>query len=274
MKKRLWMAVGIICVLGVVLIGMSLVGEKEAENEQQDAYEVLQEAIEKVDEEPTAEEHTAEEILEEKYLELEKKYEIEIPRKNLEIEEIQETSNEDIYAWIYVPGTMINYPIVQHPNDDTYYLNRNLDGSVGYPGCIYSESYNQKDFSDAHTVLYGHNMKNGTMFGSLHQYEDSEFFEQQPFFYIYTEDDIFVYQIFRAYRYTDEHLLLNYTTQVEVGFEEYLNSMREYKTLIDNVNEDLMADLTAKDKICTLSTCIKNQDDFRYLVQGVLCDAE
>ncbi len=269
MKKKLWMAVGIICALGAIFLGMSLFTEKSAEKEQQNVYEKLQDKIEEV-----KDERTAAELLEEKYLALEEKYSIEIPRKNLDFEELRETVNADIYAWIYLPETVIDYPIVQHPSDDTYYLNRNLDGSSGYPGCIYSESYNKKDFSDAHTVLYGHNMKNGTMFGSLHQYEDSEFFEKQPFFYIYTEDDIFVYQIYRAYRYTSEHLLLNYTTQVEAGFEEYLNSIREYKTLIDNTDEVLLEGLTAKDQICTLSTCIKGQDEFRYLVQGVLCNAD
>ena len=100
-----------------------------------------------------------------------------IPDLEVDIQKLQETENPDIYAWIYIPGTKVNYPVLQHPTDDTYYLNYNIDGSKGLPGCIFSEkAYNGKDFSDHNTVLYGHNMKNGTMFGCLHKYEDMQYY--------------------------------------------------------------------------------------------------
>ena len=104
---------------------------------------------------------------------------IPIPDLEVDLQNLRETVNPDIYAWIYVPGTKVNYPVLQHETDDTYYLNYNIDGTKGYPGCIYSEKkYNSKDFTDANAVLYGHNMKNGTMFGSIHRYEDQEFFNE------------------------------------------------------------------------------------------------
>ena len=84
-------------------------------------------------------------------------------------------TNEDVYAWITVPGTVIDYPILQHATDNTYYLNYNIDGSYGYPGCIYTENMNSKEFTDNNTVIYGHNMKNGTMFAGLHKFEDAAF---------------------------------------------------------------------------------------------------
>lgn len=71
--------------------------------------------------------------------------------------------NPDVYAWITVPGTEIDYPILQHPSDNSYYLMHNIDGSYGYPGCIYTENLNSKDFTDNNTVIYGHNMKNDSM---------------------------------------------------------------------------------------------------------------
>ena len=79
--------------------------------------------------------------------------------------------NPDVYAWITVPGTEIDYPILQHPSDNSYYLMHNIDGSYGYPGCIYTENLNSKDFTDNNTVIYGHNMKNGSMFAQLHKFE-------------------------------------------------------------------------------------------------------
>ena len=103
---------------------------------------------------------------------------ITVPEKNLDWDELYKT-NEHIYAWIYIPNTNVDYPVLQHPEDDTFYLERNLDGSWGYPGCIYSEHrYNTMDWTDFNTLLYGHNMKNGTMFKTLHNFEDSTFFEE------------------------------------------------------------------------------------------------
>lgn len=71
--------------------------------------------------------------------------------------------NPDVYAWITVPGTEIEYPILQHPSDNSYYFMHNIDGSYGYPGCIYTENLNSKDFADNNTVIYGHDMKNDSM---------------------------------------------------------------------------------------------------------------
>ena len=65
-----------------------------------------------------------------------------------------------------------NYPVVQGGDDDTYYLNHTIDGTEGYPGSIYTERINAKDFSDFNTVIYGHNMKDGSMFMGLHNFED------------------------------------------------------------------------------------------------------
>jgi hypothetical protein len=75
--------------------------------------------------------------------------------------------NEDVYAWITVEGTVIDYPILQHPTDNSRYLDYNIDGSYGYPGCIYTENMNSKDFRDRNTVIYGHNLKNGAMLPNL-----------------------------------------------------------------------------------------------------------
>lgn len=72
--------------------------------------------------------------------------------------------NPDVYAWIDVPGTEISYPVLQSAEDISYYLEHTIEGEKTLPGAIYSENYNSKDFSDYNTILYGHNMRNGTMF--------------------------------------------------------------------------------------------------------------
>ena len=150
---------------------------------------------------------------------------IPVPEKEIDFADLQENVNPDIYAWIYIPDTQVDYPVLQHSTDNYYYLNYNLDGSKGYPGCIYTEDYNEKDFSDPNTVIYGHNMKNGTMFAGLHKFEDSEYFAEHPYVYIYTEERLYVYEIFAAYESGNEHILYNNDFTSEYVYSKYLEEI-------------------------------------------------
>ena len=164
---------------------------------------------------------------------------IEIPDLDVDIANLQETVNPDIYAWIYVPGTKVNYPVLQHPSDDSYYLNYNLDGTKGYPGCIYTEkTYNSKDFTDGNTVLYGHNMKNGTMFGSIHRYEDSKFFEENPYIFVYTPERLLCYRIIAAYEHEAEHLLYNHNFDDSDVLLWYFSNVKLQKSINNNFLEE------------------------------------
>ena len=84
--------------------------------------------------------------------------------------------NPDIYAWITIPDTVIDYPIVQSSEDNAYYLNHSAEKTDSASGAIYSENYNKKNFDDPITLLYGHNMKDGSMFAGLHKYEEDTYF--------------------------------------------------------------------------------------------------
>lgn len=176
--------------------------------------------------------------------------------------------NKDVYAWITVPGTVIDYPILQHATDNTYYLNYNIDGSYGYPGCIYTENLNSKDFTDNNTVIYGHNMKNGSMFSGLHKFEDANFFKEHTQVLIYTPEKEYVYTIFAAYIYDDRHLLYSFDFANEQVYATYLEDIQNMRSMNAQLREDIT--VTAKDKIITLVTCIGNQPDKRLLVQAVL----
>ena len=196
-----------------------------------------------------------------------------IPDKTVDFADLQENTNADIYAWIHIPDTQIDYPVLQHPTDNTYYLDYNLDGSRGYPGCIYTEDYNSKDFTDPNTVVYGHNMKNGTMFAGLHRYSDSEYLEEHPYVYIYTEDGLLVYEIFAAYESDDEHILYAHDGFAdEKVFGKYIEEIFGVRSMGSVLKED--AEVTPQSRILTLSTCISNRPDNRFLVQGVLLNGE
>lgn len=184
--------------------------------------------------------------------------------------EYLKTLNEDIYAWITVPGTIIDYPILQHPTDDSYYLHHNLDGSYGYPGCIYTESLNTKDFEDPNTVIYGHNMKAGTMFAELHKFEDGEFFSANDEVVIYLPEKTLHYQIFAAYVYDDRHLLYSFDFSDEDVYASYLKSIYDIRDMSANINREIT--VTEENKIITLVTCMPGEANAekRLLVQAVL----
>ena len=196
----------------------------------------------------------------------------EAPDKGIDWDKLHET-NADIYAWIYVPGTSVDYPVLQHPTDNEFYLMHNLDKSYGYPGVIYTENYNSKDFTDPNTVLYGHNMDNTTMFSTLHKFSDPQMVETPHYIYIYTEDGrTLVYEIFAAYEYPSIHLLLNFDVKNEYIFDQYLRNISYMDitgTGIANIRHDITPDVS--DRIITLSTCTTDHDaSERFLVVGVL----
>lgn len=192
---------------------------------------------------------------------------IKVPDKELDWNRMKET-NGDIYAWICIPGTNVDYPIVQHPEDNAYYLGHNLDDSEGYPGCIFTENYNTKDFKDRNTVIYGHDMNDRTMFDTLHDYEDEAFFQENRYLYIYLPDKVLVYDIFAAYESGAEHILSSHNFDNEARAQEYLDEVFQMRNMGAHFREGVQVGV--QNHIVTLSTCIDLKPDSRYLVQGVL----
>lgn len=191
-----------------------------------------------------------------------------IPVKFAELQQV----NPDVYAWITVPGTEIDYPILQHASDNSYYLMHNIDGSYGYPGCIYTEDLNSKDFTDNNTVIYGHNMKNGSMFAQLHKFEDPDFFNENREVLIYLPDEVLHYTIFAAHIYDDRHLLYSFDFSDPDVYQKYLDSVFSTRDMSANIDKDMT--VTKDDRIVTLVTCIGSQPNNRLLVQAVLTDRE
>lgn len=281
---RLW-KVMLVLFLAAAVIGLwVVVVQARRQNQAQERMEQLAESVSARAEEQASSteasvavkedppEETAVQEAEENPLRALEEMGIPIPEKEIDFVQLQEEVNPDIYAWIYIPDTQIDYPVLQHPTDNLYYLEYNLDGSRGYPGCIYTEDYNKRDFSDPNTVIYGHNMKNGTMFAGLHMFEDSEYFEEHPYVYIYTEEKLYVYEIFAAYESGNEHILYNNDFTSEYVYSKYLENIFSLRTMNSNRKDNVT--VTTEDRIVTLSTCVANKSDRRYLVQGVLLNGD
>lgn len=177
--------------------------------------------------------------------------------------------NPDIYAWITVPGTVIDYPVLQKSDTedlyDNYYLDHTADLSEGLPGAIYSQPVNRLDFSDSVTVLYGHNMKNGTMFSGLHAFADPDFFRENTQVIIYTPQQTLTYEIFAATDFSDALLPYEYDFTQDTGIQRYLGDVEESK---GNFREGTRIPEGAK--ILTLSTCYSDREDRRLLIHAVL----
>ena len=181
--------------------------------------------------------------------------------------------NPDLYAWIRIDGTVIDNPVAQSSNSDqNYYLHHNYLGNYEFAGTIYSQKHNTKYFIDRVTVLYGHNMLNGTMFADLHKFSDEDFFEEHDSINIYIDGHILTYKIFAAYEYDDRHILNSFEFHDDEVYEQYLYDCLNPHSSNSNVREGVT--LTTEDRILTLSTCTNYNSNKRYLVQGVLINDE
>ena len=178
--------------------------------------------------------------------------------------------NDEVYAWIDIPGTEIQYPILQSRTDESYYLNHTIDGYEGYPGSIYTRSVNSRDFTDFNTVIYGHNMEWGSMFGTLKNYRDEDFLNKHRRITIYTPEKELNYQVFAAVVYDDRLITTAYNNDDRYQRQQYLDSIFGNRDLNSRILTD--TEVTTDDKIITLSTCIYGQPSNRYLVVAKLIE--
>ena len=179
--------------------------------------------------------------------------------------------NSDIYAWIRVPDTNIDYPVAQNAENENYYLDHDIYKNYSFPGTIYSQPCNSLSFNDRVTVLYGHNMLNGSMFANLHKFSDETFFDEHPYFYIYTLDRKLTYEVVTAFSYDDKHIIYSYDFTDDAVFQNWIDQAKNPRSLNCHVRDSISLDLNSK--FVVLSTCL-NSDSGRYLVQGVLVKDE
>lgn len=265
-RKKIYLILMILFLLGFLVSSVVLVRDYITEKRADEQYEALVENILPTESE-TADTEIATTETEGKTPDILAERGITIPDLELDWAALAET-NEDIYSWIYIPETKVNYPVLQHATEDDYYLDRNLDHSQGLPGCIYTQRLNAKDYSDGNTVLYGHNMKNGTMFKTLHYFEDGQFFDENRYIYIYTPDTVLVYEIYAACEFSNAHLLYSYDFTSEEGTNKFLADLQSTRGMNNHIMQEF--EFPEETRLVTLSTCIGSKPNNRWLVVGVL----
>ena len=170
--------------------------------------------------------------------------------------------NQDAVAWLYSPDTVIDYPVMQTDNY-SYYLSHLPDGTVNKNGSLFIDYNNAADFSGQLTVIYGHHMKSGLMFGSLKGYKNQKYYEEHPYMYLYTEAgnyrlDLIYGSVIGAGQWRERAFM----------YEENLDALLAYAAH----NTTFKSDVTyaEQDRIVVLSTCSYEFNDARYVVLGIL----
>ena len=261
-KRRIYIVLSILFFIGFIVSGAMLLRDYNLKQSAEDKFAEMAKKTNKA-KKPNKEETTKPPVKEK--VDILKERGITIPDKTLDWAAFQK-ENADIYAWIYIPGTKVDYPVLQHPTELSYYLDYNLDGSKGLPGCIYTQNLNKKDFMDPNTVIYGHNLKvGGEMFSQLKEYEEESFYKEHPNFYIYTPDGkTRTYTVFSAAVVKDTADQYNLTYATDEAFESYLKMCKEDSAY------DTGTEVNAQSQIVSLSTCTNVREDERFLLQGVL----
>lgn len=171
--------------------------------------------------------------------------------------------NEDIAAWLYCEGTVLNYPVVQGA-DNSYYLSHLFDGSENANGCLFLDSQNNSDFSDENTIIYGHNMKNGSMFASITLYQEQSYYEQYPSLFLLTPDGNFEVHLFAGFQEEIDGNAWQRTFLDENEKAQWLEEARRASTFVSDTIPAI------EDNIITFSTCSNGNEQTRYVLMGVL----
>lgn len=173
--------------------------------------------------------------------------------------------NSDVVGWIYCEGTPINYPIVQCM-DNQRYVHRTFEGKRSNHGAIFMDFRNLPDFSDFNTIIYGHNLSSGAMFGSLRKFKDPAYYEEHPVMWILTPD--------KAYRMD---LIAGHVTPAESDAYEvfsYIEDLHERLefALSESTFDAGEIDVSQISRVVSLSTCSKEYSMARYVVIGTLVE--
>lgn len=181
--------------------------------------------------------------------------------------EALKTMNSDVTGWIYGPGTLINYPIVQG-DDNSYYLTHMFDGRENKCGTIFMDSLNEENFSNTNNILHGHHMKNGSMFASLTGYSSQAYYDAHPVMWLATPEKTYRVDIFTGF-VTDAE---SDVWQLEFADKE------DYRIWLDKMtaNGVFQSDIRpgTDDRIITLATCSYEYDNSRFVVMGILREME
>ena len=173
----------------------------------------------------------------------------------------------DAVAYLYQDGTVIHYPVMQS-DDNEYYLSHLYDGTENPAGCLFIDYKNNASFTDYNTVIYGHNMWDGSMFSSLWQYREQSYYDAHPTMQLITKNGEYSVQIISAFtaktdESSDEYSPWTVSFETDSAYDAWLSHMIQHSEIVCDIPAD------TDDRVVTLSTCTPGGED-RFIVVGVL----
>lgn len=168
--------------------------------------------------------------------------------------------NDDSVGWIFIPETQINYPVMQG-EDNEFYLHRNTSGDYLYSGSVFLDYRCEKDFSDSFSLIYGHNMDNGTMFADVKKFTSPEYFSSHKIGWLTAEEDVFCVRFFAVCDVSDRSAVYD----SEADFNEVMNEIWRNSLYYDDVS------ISPDSRILLLSTCAKAEDR-RIILAGKITE--
>lgn len=177
--------------------------------------------------------------------------------------------NDEVVGWIrFDEPEVISYPLVQADDNDKY-LTRTFEGNGNKVGALFLDRINEAKFEDENTFIYGHNMKDGSMFGRLRNYKKESFYKEYPYFYIYTpKGQVYTYQIFSV----------EITNDTSESFQKQFADDQEYLTYLKRIQNKALYDTgvqaDASSKMVSLSTCTNVSEEERLVVHGIRVDID
>ncbi len=176
--------------------------------------------------------------------------------------DVLKDTNTDIIGWLYSEDTPINLPVAQSGDND-YYLRRLIDGSWNSGGTLFADYRNSGDFADTNTVIYGHNMKNKEMFGTLANYKEQSYYEEHPVMWLLTPTESYRVELVAGY-------VVSATSEVYAVDQSEQEVLASVKAAIAGSTFDAGISVGQGDRFVTLSTCSYEYDEARYVVIGRL----
>lgn len=171
--------------------------------------------------------------------------------------------NDDIIGWIYCEDTVINYPVLQGPDND-FYLRRSYEKTYLRAGSIFVDAGNRRDFGDSNTIIYGHHMKDKSMFAGLDAWAEQEYYENHPVMWLLTPDQDYKIVLFSGYTISAHSDTYTIFTGPCAELDDYLQKSAEQS----DFKSDIVPD--GREQYVLLSTCAYDFEDARYVLHGIL----
>lgn len=252
MKKALYTILVLISAFGVCISGYQIIKIQNEYSSAKNSYEQLQELMRDTKSAQSSEPESNQQN------------QFDTKGKNIDFNSLQ-SINPDVIGWLRFDGCKIDYPVVQG-TDNNYYLKHLYDKTYNSSGCLFLDYRNSMTLSDRNSVIFGHHMKNGTMFSDLSRYKEQSFYDAHPTFTLYTPQTNYTVEVFAAYVADLQDDAWKLTFDDESDFSKWLDKRTE-KSLIHCGTYP-----TSVDKILTLSTCSYEFENARFVLFGVLME--